>query len=169
MPEERYRPGENYDYPHIIKKLLKDPLVKSPDREIVYGDRHRYTYRDLNQRIAGLANGLTGLGAAAGDTIAVFDYDSHRYLECFFAIPMIGAVLQTVNWRLSAEQIAYTVNHAEAKMIIINADFLPVLENIWDQLAAVKTVVVIAENGGIPDTKIGPAGEFEELMQSASG
>ena len=76
MPEERYRPGENYDYPLIIKKLLKDPLVKSPDREIVYGDRHRYTYRDLNQRIAGLANGLTGLGAAAGDTIAVFDYDS---------------------------------------------------------------------------------------------
>ena len=169
MPEERYRPGENYDYPLIIKKLLKDPLVKSPDREIVYGDRHRYTYRDLNQRIAGLANGLTGLGAAAGDTIAVFDYDSHRYLECFFAIPMIGAVLQTVNWRLSAEQIAYTVNHAEAKMIIINADFLPVLENIWDKLAAVKTVVVIAENGGIPDTKIGPAGEFEALMQSASG
>ena len=169
MPEERYRPGENYDYPLIIKKLLKDPLVKSPDREIVYGDRHRYTYRDLNQRIAGLANGLTGLGAAAGDTIAVFDYDSHRYLECFFAIPMIGAVLQTVNWRLSAEQIAYTVNHAEAKMIIINADFLPLLENIWDKLAAVKTVVVIAENGGIPDTKIGPAGEFEALMQSASG
>lgn len=169
MPEERYRPGENYDYPLIIKKLLKDPLIKSPDREIVYGDRHRYTYRDLNQRIAGLANGLTDLGAAAGDTIAVFDYDSHRYLECFFAIPMIGAVLQTVNWRLSAEQIAYTLNHAEAKMIIINADFLPVLENIWDKLAPVKTVVVIAENGGIPDTKIGPAGEFEEIMQSASG
>jgi fatty-acyl-CoA synthase len=169
MAEKMYRPGENYDYPLIIKKLLKDPLVKSPDREIVYGDRHRYTYRDLNQRIARLANGLADLGAAAGDTIAVFDYDSHRYLECFFAIPMIGAVLQTVNWRLSAEQIAYTLNHAEAKMIIINGDFLPVLNNIWDKLETAKTVVVIAENGGITDTKISPGAEFEELMQSASG
>jgi fatty-acyl-CoA synthase len=105
MAEKIYRPGENYDYPLIIKKLLKDPLIKSPDREIVYGDRHRYTYRDLNQRLGKLANGLTELGATAGDTIAVFDYDSHRYLECFFAVPMIGAVLQTVNWRLSADQL----------------------------------------------------------------
>ena len=119
MAEKMNHPGDNYDYPLIIKKLLKDPLIKSPDREIVYGDSHRYTYRDLSQRIAKLASGLTELGAAPGDTIAVFDYDSHRYLEFFFAIPMIGAVLQTVNWRLSAEQISYTVNHAEAQMIII--------------------------------------------------
>jgi len=169
MTEKMYQPGENYNYPLIIKKLLNDPLIKSPHREIVYADRHRYTYRDLNQRIAKLANGLTELGAAAGDTIAVFDYDSHRYLECFFAIPMIGAVLQTVNWRLSAEQIAYTINHAEAKTIIINGDFLPILEEIFDKLETVKTVVVIAENGVASDTKIGPAAEFEELMQSASG
>jgi acyl-CoA synthetase (AMP-forming)/AMP-acid ligase II len=169
MTEKVYQPGENYRYPLIIKKLLKDALIKSPEREIVYADRHRYTYRDLNQRIGRLANGLTELGAAAGDTVAVFDYDSHRYLECFFAIPMIGAVLQTVNWRLSAEQIAYTINHAEAKMIIINGDFLPILEEIYTKLETVKTVVVIAEKGASPDTKIGPAAEFEALMQSAAG
>ena len=169
MTEKVYQPGENYRYPLIIKKLLKDALIKSPQREIVYADRHRYTYRDLNQRIGRLANGLTELGAAAGDTVAVFDYDSHRYLECFFAIPMIGAVLQTVNWRLSAEQIAYTINHAEAKIIIINADFLPILEEIYTKLETVKTVVVIAEKGASPDTKIGPAAEFEALMQSAAG
>ncbi len=169
MPDRMYQPGESYRYPLIIKKLLKDSLIKSPDREIVYGDKHRYTYRDLHERIARLASGLTELGAAAGDTIAVFDYDSHRYLECFFAIPMIGAVLQTVNWRLSAEQIAYTINHAEARMVIINADFTPVLENIWAKLETVKAVIIIAENGALPETKIGPAAEFEELMQSASG
>ena len=169
MAEKIFQPGECYAYPLIIKKLLNDALIKSPDREIVYGDRHRYTYKDLNQRIARLAGGLTGLGASAGDTIAVFDYDSHRYLECFFAIPMIGAVLQTVNWRLSAEQIAYTINHAEARIIIINTDFLPVLEEIYAKLETVKTVVVIAENPAAPDTKISPAAELEELIQSASG
>ena len=168
MAEKIYHPGECYNYPLIIKKLLNDPLIKSPDREIVYGDNHRYTYRDLNQRIARLADGLTGLGASAGDTIAVFDYDSHRYLECFFAIPMIGAVLQTVNWRLSADQIAYTINHAEARFIIINADFLPILDEIYDKLETVKTVVVIAEKTTVADTKIDPAAEFEEMVQSAS-
>ena len=159
MAKKIYRPGESYNYPLIIKKLLNDPLIKSPRREIVYGDTHRYTYQDLNRRIARLAGGLTGLGASAGDTIAVFDYDSHRYLECFFAIPMIGAVLQTVNWRLSAEQIAYTINHAEARIIIINTDFLPVLEEIYARLETVKTVVVIAENGATPETKTSPAAE----------
>ena len=168
MVEKTYQPGECYNYPLIIKKLLNDPLIKSPDREIVYGDNHRYTYRDLNQRIARLADGLTGLGASAGDTIAVFDYDSHRYLECFFAIPMIGAVLQTVNWRLSADQIAYTINHAEARFIIINADFLPILDEIYDKLETVKTVVVITEKATVADTKIDPAAEFEEMVQSAS-
>lgn len=168
MAEKIYQPGECYNYPLIIKKLLNDPLIKSPDREIVYGDDHRYTYRELNQRIARLADGLTGLGVSAGDTIAVFDYDSHRYLECFFAIPMIGAVLQTVNWRLSADQIAYTINHAEARFIIINADFLPILDEIYDKLETVKSMVVITEKATVADTKIVPAAEFEEMVQSAS-
>ena len=168
MADKIYQPGENYHYPLIIKKLLNDALIKAPEREIVYSDRHRYTYKDLHQRIGRLASGLTGLGAAAGDTIAVFDYDSHRYLECFFAIPMIGAVLQTVNWRLSAAQIAYTINHAEARMIIINADFLPILADIYHQLETVQTVVVIDENGAVADTKIETAAEFESLVQSAA-
>ena len=168
MTEKIYQPGEFYQYPLIIKKLLSMPLLNSPDREIVYSDRHRYTYRDLNQRVCKLANGLVKLGVNPGDTIAVFDYDSHRYLECFFTVPMLGAVLQTVNWRLSADQILYTINHAEAKMIIINADFLSVLEDIWDDLKTVKKVVVIAEDGNVSATKVKLAAHYEEVMHSAA-
>ena len=138
MAEKTYQSGENYNYPLIIKKLLNTPLIYSPDQEIVYDDKNRYTYRTLNERINRLASGLKKLGVAKGDIVAVFDYDSHRYLECFFAIPMMGAVLQTINWRLSAEQILYTLNHAEAKVIIIHAEFLPILENIRDQLETVQ-------------------------------
>jgi fatty-acyl-CoA synthase len=115
MAAKAYQPGENYNYPLIIKKLLSTPLIYSPDKEIVYDDKNRYTYRTFNERINRLANSLITLGVAQGDIVAVFDYDSHRYLECFFAIPMMGAVLQTINWRLSVEQILYTLNHAEAK------------------------------------------------------
>jgi fatty-acyl-CoA synthase len=168
MAEKIYQPGENYQYPLIIKKLLSTPLINSPDREIVYSDRHRCTYVDFNERIGMLANGLAKLGITPGDTVAVFDYDSHRYLECFFAVPMMGAVLQTVNWRLSADQILYTINHAEADVIIINSDFIPILEAIWQKLATVKTLITIVEDESRPVTKLNAAAEYEDLLNSAS-
>ena len=55
------------------------------------------------------------------------DWDSHRYLECYFAIPMIGAVLHTINIRLSPDQLIYTIEHAEDKLILVHEDFIPVL------------------------------------------
>ena len=168
MPENSFQPGEPYQYPLIIKKLLKTPLINSPDREIVYADKHRYNYKALHERIHRLASGLDQVGVKTGDTVAVFDYDCHRYLESFFAVPMMGAVLQTVNWRLSADQILFTLNHAEAKLIIINADFIPILENIWENLETVKAVMVIAEDGQSPDTKLNFAAEYEQLLQLAS-
>ena len=76
--------------------------------EIVYRDQLRYDYRTLNERVARLANVLTAAGVKPGDTVAVMDWDSHRYLECMFAIPMIGAVVHTINVRLSPDQILYT-------------------------------------------------------------
>jgi len=167
MAEKMYQPGENYECPLIIKKLLGMPLINSPDREIVYSDRYRYTYKDLNRRIIKLAGGLATLGIGQGETVSVFDYDSNRYLECFFAIPMMGAVLQTVNWRLSTEQILYTINHCEAKVIIIHSDFLPILETIKDKLNTVKKFVLILDNAPKPDTVLSFDAEYEQLLQSA--
>ena len=168
MPKTDYQPGESYAYPLIIKKLLNTPLIYSPQREIVYSNKLRYNYRTLKERIHRLAGGLEKLDVKPGDTVAVFDYDSHRYLECFFAIPMMGAVLQTINWRLSADQILYTINHAEAKMIIIHADFLPILEDIRDKLETVSTVVLISDAETSPDTRLKFAAEYEAMLQSVS-
>ncbi|MEJ2100459.1 MAG: fatty acid--CoA ligase [Desulfobacterales bacterium] len=166
--EKTYQPGESYAYPLIIKKLLNTPLIYSPDREIVYDDKNRYTYQTLSERIHRLANGLNGLHVNPGDVVAVFDYDSHRYLECFFAVPMMGAVLQTINWRLSAEQILYTLNHAEAKAIIIHAEFLPILETIRSQLEFVEKIVVIAENNDHTGPNQIRGAEYEQLLETAS-
>jgi len=112
MGSKLYSPGQPYNYQLTLKSLLNKPLINCPDREIVFADKSRHTYKTLSQRIHRLASGLSSMGIISGDTVAVFDYDSHRYLECFFAIPMIGAVLQTINWRLSHEQIAYTIIHS---------------------------------------------------------
>ena len=123
-----------YTYPLLIKSLLGNAARQFPDQEIVYSDFRRHTYRDLNERVGRLASGLAGLGVKPGDTVAMMDWDSHRYLECFFAVPMIGATLHTVNIRLSPEQILYTINHAEDDLILCHVDFLPVLSEIADRI-----------------------------------
>ena len=168
MVEKTYQPGECYHYPLIIKKLLNTPLIYSPDREIVYDDKGRYTYRTLNERINRLASALESLGVKKGDIVAVFDYDSHRYLECFFAIPMMGAVLQTINWRLSNEQILYTLNHAEAKVVILHADFSAILDNIKDQLQTVQNFVIITEDTPAAGAELKGDASYAQLLQSGS-
>jgi fatty-acyl-CoA synthase len=71
------------------------------------------------------------------------DWDTHRYLECFFAVPMMGAVLHTVNVRLSAEQILYTINHVEDDVILINGELLSLLQQIWNRVDAGKKLVLL--------------------------
>ena len=80
-------------YPLLIKNLLRNPVRQFPDQEIVYSNFQRQRYRDLGERVGRLASGLARLGVKPGATVAVMDWDSHRYLECFFAVPMMGAVL----------------------------------------------------------------------------
>lgn len=167
MNQVVYQPGDCYEYPLIIKKLLITPMIQAPDQEIVYRDRKRYTYRQFYSRVQRLAGGLEKLGVKQGDTVAIFDYDSNRYLECFFAVPMMGAVMQMVNWRLSADQILYTLNHAEAQVIIINADFLPILDAIQSKLTHVRSVVVICEDDKAPDTRVQYDSIYEDLLAGA--
>ena len=156
-----------YDYPLLIKHLLHTPLVTAPDQEIVYRDICRYTYRTLSKRISRLASGLAGLGVRPGDTVAVMDWDSHRYLECYFAIPMMGAVLQTVNIRLSPEQILYTLNHAEADVILCNTDFLPILDSIKDRMETVKIFVMLSDERDVAQglsSSLDFVSEYEDLL-----
>ncbi|MBP7765871.1 MAG: fatty acid--CoA ligase [Syntrophaceae bacterium] len=168
MKEDKaYAPGEHYNYQLLIKHILESARFLAPNQEIVYRDKVRYTYVTLLERIKRLAAALEKLGVGRGDTVCVFDYDSHRYLECYFAVPMMGAVLHTQNWRLSPEQILYTMNHAEDKVVIIHEDFLPTLETIWDKLETVGKVIVISEDEQKPSPKIPVAAEYEPMLAQA--
>ena len=106
-----------YNYPLLIKQLLFSPLAWNPQQEIVGGLNKKYNYKGFLNRINSLANALKSIGVTKGNTIGVMDWDCHRYLECFFAIPMMGAILHTINIRLSEQQILYTINHAEDDII----------------------------------------------------
>jgi fatty-acyl-CoA synthase len=142
--------------------------LQSPDQEIVYRDRARLTYRQIGERIGRLASALSKLGVEAGDTVGVLDWDSNRFLEAFFAIPMMGAVLQTVNVRLSPEQIAYTINRAGASTLLVNDDFVGLLEDLKPRLPKVKTLVVMSDRPAPETGSLTFVGEYEDLLAAAS-
>ena len=154
--------------PLVVKHLLDIGLRRAPDQEIVYADR-RLSYREFGSRVRKLASGLASLGVKPGATVAVMDWDTHRYLECFFAVPMMGAVLHTVNVRLSPEQILYTINHARDDVILVNAEFVPVLEQIWSRVDAGKRLVLLDDGDKVPATSLEFVAEYENLVDAAHG
>ncbi|MBI5550863.1 MAG: fatty acid--CoA ligase [Desulfobacterales bacterium] len=165
MPAKLIQPTPSaYGFPLLIKNMLRTPLIYSPNQEIVYRDKFRYTYADFGRRVHQLANGLKSLGVQPGDTVAVMDWDSHRYLECFFGVPMMGAVLHTINIRLSPEQLIYTINHAEDDVILVNEEFLPMLAAVKDQFSTVKKIVLISDTKTTPTTPLQLDAEYEALL-----
>jgi len=156
-----------YSCPLLIKHLLDTALARAPKQEIVYRAQARFTYGEFRERVGRLASGLAKLGVRPGQTVAVMDFDSHRYLECFFAVPMMGATLHTINVRLSPEQILYTINHARDDIILVNSEFAPILEQIWDRVEGVKSLLWIDDAGGTPKTTLPFVAEYETLLAGA--
>jgi fatty-acyl-CoA synthase len=157
-----------YQYPLIFKQLWHTPRVQAPNQEIVYRDLRRFTYLQIKERIGRLASALSKAGVVPGDTVGVLDWDSHRFLEAFFAIPMMGAVLQTVNVRLSPEQIAYTIDHAGASMLLVNDEFVGLLEGLKAQLPQVKRLIVMSDRPAPQTGSLSFVGEYESLLAAAA-
>jgi fatty-acyl-CoA synthase len=159
-----HRTPSAYSYQLLIKHILTTPLIYTPKQEIVYRDRLRYDYETFFNRVTRLAGMLQKQGVQPGDTVAMMDWDSHRYLECFFAVPMMGAVLHTINIRLSPEQLIYTINHAEDDVILVNAEFLGLLEGVKDQFETVKKIILLTDADDRPETSLAIEGEYEALL-----
>jgi len=157
-----------YAYPLIIKQLFLAPMVSNPDQEIVYRDQVTINYRIWKERVNRLAGALIAIGVKRGDTVAVMEWDSHRYLEMYYAIPMLGAVLHMINVRLSPEQMVYTTEHAEDDVIICHADFLPLLEGIKGRISDGRKFILIDETGEIVSHYIHFEGEYEKMLEAAS-
>lgn len=157
-----------YGAPLLLKQLLLTPLAHSPEQEILYADRSCYTYRVLNERICRLASGLQKMGVAAGQTVAVMEWDTPRYLEAYFAIPMMGAVIQMVNVKLTLEQILYTLNHAQAEVLLVNTEFLPILEQIAGRLETVHTFILLSDEVVEPASSVTFAAEYESVLASGN-
>ncbi len=125
----------------------------------------KYTYADFCERTARLAGALSRLGVNKGDRVGTLAWNSHRHLEVYFAAPLMGAILHTVNLRLSAQDITYIVNHARDKVLITDASLWPVVEPIRKGLKSVKHIIVMKDK---PDAQIPPGAlDYEALVADA--
>jgi fatty-acyl-CoA synthase len=126
---------------------------------------HRYTYRDLYRRARALAAGLQNCGLRPGDRVATLMWNHHVHLEAYFGVPVVGGVLHTLNPRLHPDELAYIVNNAEDRFLIVDDVLLPAFENIKDGVSVER--VIVAPFSGQPV----PRGyeDYEVLFQKSSG
>lgn len=150
--------------PLLIKQIFASAGRFEPNNQIIYRGEQSFSYQDFRDRVQQLANALKAAGVEAGDTVAVMDWDSHRYLECYFAVPMLGAVLHHVNIRLSPEQVVYTMNHAEDKLVLVHDDFVPLVEQVQGHLNTVEGYIRLSDNGAVSSASVEFIGEYENLL-----
>jgi len=159
------------DEPLLISSLIEHAARYHGETEIVSrtveGPVHRYTYRDANRRAKRLANALTALGVTFGDRVGTLAWNTHRHFETYYAVSGMGAVCHTINPRLFQEQITFIVNHAEDAWLFVDLGFVPLVEQVWDELKGVRGVVVMTDPAHMPTSeKIGALICYETLLES---
>jgi fatty-acyl-CoA synthase len=155
-----------HDHPLTLQLVLERMRGMNGDAEVVTftGDgTTRATYAEVGERVDRLCRGLRELGVGEGDRVATFAWNSQHHLEVYLAAPCMGAVLHTLNIRLFPEQLQYVVNHAEDKVILVDASLVEALAQHVDQLETVEHYVVMGE-GDL--SQLPNAISYEELLAS---
>ncbi|KPL85994.1 long-chain fatty acid--CoA ligase [Herpetosiphon geysericola] len=162
--------GLMMDYPLTVDRLLDHAYKLYPHKRVTTkqpdGSLHRYSFADLYHRVKRLGNVLHKLGINQGDRVGTFAWNNYQHLELYYAIPCAGAVCHTLNIRLSSEQLAYIINHAEDKVIFVDATLLPLFSKLADSIPAVETIVLINGQPGI-ELPFPNVVHYEDLMAAA--
>jgi len=166
-------PGLMQPTPLLVSSILRYAATAHGRREIVSrqidGPIVRYDYAGLARRAEQAAKALRALGVGEGDRVTSIAWNTHRHLELFFAVPGIGAVLHTANPRLFDEQIVYTINHAESRVVLFEKNLLPLVERIAPQLASVEAYVMLADEAAHAAGSVGALGYETLLAREAPG
>ena len=158
-------PGLIMDVPLTIGAILQHALRNHGDRRIVSRDGDEiltFNYTDFGRRCAQLAGAMHALGVRPGDRVASFAWNTHRHLELYFAVPAYGAVLHTANIRLFPEQVAYVIEHADDKVIFVDASLVPAIAKAIEARPAIgeRTYVVMGKG----DATLPNSHDYERLL-----
>lgn len=162
--------GLMMDYQLTIDRVLEHAHRMFPRKRILTklpnGSFHEYTYADFYRRVKRLSNALEGLGIQVGDRVGTFSWNNYQHLEMYYGIPGAGAVCHTLNLRLSPDQLAYIINHAEDKVIFVDGTLLPLFEKLAGQIDCVQHLVLLNADKGV-STKLPNVLFYEDLMAAA--
>ncbi|HEX9682644.1 MAG TPA: long-chain fatty acid--CoA ligase [Acidimicrobiales bacterium] len=149
-----------------MRAIYPDSSVVSVSGSVAGGDRAvvRHTYAELADRVLRLCTVLRDMGLQPGDRVASFGFNSHRHFELYWAVPLLGGVLHTVNIRLFGEQIAHIVNHAADRFVFVDGDLTDQLAEVSGELTTVEGYIRWGDGDG---TGLGATG-YEELLDSAT-
>ena len=163
------------DYPLTVQYILQRATHYFPKRELVTVTAEgmdRSTYGESGVRVAQLSGALAKLGVTRGDRVATLAWNTTRHFECYFAIPCMGAVLHTLNLRLPSDQLGFIIQDAADKVIVADAEAVPLLEKVAGSLGSVKAIVVMnspatgsaAQISGLP-----PIYDYDTLLAEQPG
>jgi len=151
---------------HFFERSRRLFARKTIATRVPGGPLFRYTYGEFVERTMRLAGALAALGVRRGDRVATFAWNSHRHLELYWAVPLSGAILHTLNIRLSAHDLTYIINHAGDSIIFADASLLPLLGAFRDALPTVRRIVVMPDGTGAVGSS-GAAASAEDAAYEA--
>jgi fatty-acyl-CoA synthase len=148
--------------PAILKRAedlygKKEIVSRTPDKSF-----HRYTYADFVRRSKKLAVALGKLGLEKSDRVVTLAWNTHQHLEAYFGVPSANLILHTLNPRLSPNDLAYIINHAEDKVLLIDETLVELLDNIEDEVD-LEHIFVFSADGSAPEG----LESYEDLLEGA--
>src|SRR5688572_6966025 len=163
--------GMMMEYPLTLLPILERSNRLFGKKQVVTrvgGETVRASYADVYRRVHRLAGALASMGVQQGDRVATLCWNHQQHLELYFAVPCMGAVLHTVNFRLFEEQIVYILNHAEDTVVVVDEGLLPLLDQVLPKTPAVRHVLVV---GDVPaDRRVidgRPVTRYEDALTAA--
>ena len=134
------------DVPLTVSSIVRHAAMIHGDRDVLTargpGQISRVAYRELGERAARLANALREIGIRGDERVATLQWSNQEHLDCYSAVPSMGAVLHTLNLRLPTEQLTWIANHADDRVVIVDGTVLPLLAAALPSMTSVRTVLV---------------------------
>ena len=165
--------GLMQDWPLLCHRIIDHAAINHPERKVISrsieGPIHSTNYAEVRARALRVAQRLERDGIRLGDRVATLAWNSWRHLEAWYGIMGIGAVYHTVNPRLFPEQIAWIVNDAEDRIVMVDLTFVPLLEKLADRLKPIERTVVLTDAAHMPATTLKNAVPYEEWIAEVDG
>jgi len=165
--------GLMQNWPLLCNRILDHAATYHAERKVitrsVEGPIHITNYAELRKRALRVSQRLEKDGIKLGDRVATLAWNTWRHLEAWYGIMGIGAVYHTVNPRLFPEQIAWIVNHAEDRMLMVDLTFVPILEKLADRLKPIERYVIMTDAAHMPTTALKNVVSYEDWIAEVDG